>query len=310
MTNIHFPNIITHELVKIFFDFLSLYFLTKRGIMYILTGKNIQVIQRLINRFRFDDKNKNVNQLKKRTQDFNVRSIRVVIHFLCILSKFIRKLHIKTLRKHKALFKYKKSLLSHLRNFVYHIKTEEMKLEYKIQLKEGLEIFNNFFSEFNYNQYENIKMEIIDIFKNNPFNFLTPQLFQRWFDPSLYNNVPNFMEIRKYDLDYYFQFFEILTRNSFYVYENDEEGKKNIETLINFIDLENLSRLLTNCPQLINCKQKSILLKFIRTFYLLDYLDPVNYLKKGHLLTTTQYKYMLKNNLINNNQQITNQNYF
>ena len=309
LTNIHFPNIITHELVKIFFDFLSLYFLTKRGIMYILTGKNIQVIQRLINRFRFDDKNKNVNQLKKRTQDFNVRSIRVVIHFLCILSKFIRKLHIKTLRKHKALFKYKKSLLSHLRNFVYHIKTEEMKLEYKIQLKEGLEIFNNFFSEFNYNQYENIKMEIIDIFKNNPFNFLTPQLFQRWFDPSLYNNVPNFMEIRKYDLDYYFQFFEILTRNSFYVYENDEEGKKNIETLINFIDLENLSRLLTNCPQLINCKQKSILLKFIRTFYLLDYLDPVNYLKKAHLLTTTQYKYMLKNNLINNNQQITNQNY-
>ena len=34
LTNIHFPNIINHELVKIFLDFLSLYFLTKRGIMY------------------------------------------------------------------------------------------------------------------------------------------------------------------------------------------------------------------------------------------------------------------------------------
>lgn len=40
------------------------------------------------------------------------------------------------------------------------------------------------------------------------------------------NIIPNFMEIRKYDLDYYFQFFEILTKNTFYVYENDEEGKK------------------------------------------------------------------------------------
>ena len=309
LTNIHFPNIITHDLVKIFFDFLSLYFLTKRGIMYILTGKNIQIIQRLINRFRFDDKNKNINQLKNRTEDFNVKSIKVVIHFLCILSKFIRKFNIKTLKRHKALYKFKKSLLSHLKNFVHHIKTDEMALEYKIQLKEGLEIFNNFYEEFNYNQYEKIKLEIMDIFKNNPFNFLTPQSFQRWFDPSLYNNIPNKIEIRKYDMDYYFQFFEILTRNSFFVYENDEEGKQNIKTIINFIDLDNLSRLLFSFPQSINYKRKSILLKFIRTFYLLDYLDPVNILKQSHLLTTTQYKYMIKNNLINYNKQIINPNY-
>ena len=46
------------------------------------------------------------------------------------------------------------------------------------------------------------------------------------------------MEIRKIDLDYYFEFFELLTKNSFYVYENDVDGKQNIETLINFIDLD------------------------------------------------------------------------
>ena len=72
LTNIHFPNIIDQSLVKIFLDFLSLYFLTKRGIMYLLTGKNIQVIQRLINRFRFDDKNKNVNKRQHRTEEFNI----------------------------------------------------------------------------------------------------------------------------------------------------------------------------------------------------------------------------------------------
>ena len=310
LTNIHFPNIINCDLVKLFFDFLSLFFLTKNGVMYILTGKNIQVIQRLINRFRFTDDDKNVNLLKKRTQEFNVQSIKVVIHFFCLLSKLVRKLNIRTLKNHKTLFKFKKSILSHLKDFVSHIKTEELLFEYKIQLKEGLEIFNNLNNELNYNQYEEIKNEIIDIFKNNPFHFLTPQLFQKWFDKNQIYNGTNFLEMRKYDLDYYFQFFEILTKNSYYVYDNDEEGKQNIETLINFIDLDNLSKLLIDSPELLNISQKRILLKFIRTFYLLDYLDPLNILKMRHLLTTKQYKLMIKYKIleVNNPLNYTNQN--
>ena len=294
LTNIHFPNIINYDLIKIFFDFLYLYLLTKRGIMYILTGKNIQVIQRLINRFRFDDKMKNINVQKHRTEDFNVKSIKIVIHFLCILSKFIKILNIKTLSNHKALFKFRKSILSHLRNFVYHIRTENLIIEYKIQLKEGLEIFNNLFDEFNFNQYEKIKRDIIDIFKNNTFHFLDSKLFLKWFDKSKKDRISDFMERRRHDLDYYFQFFEIVTKNSYYVYQNDEEGKQNIETLINFINLKELSSLLINAPEIISINQKSILLKFIRTFYLIDYLDQINYLKKYHLLGTKQYKILLK----------------
>ena len=297
LTNIHFPNIISHNLVEICFDFLYLFLLTKRGIMYILTGKNIQVIQRLINRFKFDEKNKNIDILKHRTEDFNVKSIKVVIHFLCILSKFIKKLNIKTLRKHKALFKFRKSILGHLRNFVYHLKTENLIIEYKLQLKEGLEIFNNLFDEFNFNQYEKIKRDIIDIFKNNTFHFLDSKLFLKWFNKSKKDRISNFMERRKIDLDYYFQFFEIVTKNSYYIYQNDEEGKQNIETLINFINLKELSALLINSPEMISIKQKSILLKFIRTFYLIDYLDQINYLKKYHLLGTKQYKILVKHNI-------------
>ena len=308
LTNIHFPNIINHELVKIFLDFLSLYFLTKRGIMYLLTGKNIQVIQRLINRFRFDDKNKNLNQLKNRTEEFNVNSIKDVIHFLCMLSKFVRILEIKTLKKHKSLFKFKKSILSHFKNYVHHINTEEQLIEYKLQLKEGLEIFNNLYESYNYNQNEEIKNEIMNLFKNNPYNFLDPKSFQKWFDRSQINlNDNNFVKERNNELDYYFQFFEIMTKNSFYIYKNDEEAKKNIEILIKFIDLENLSNLIINNPDLITLEQKSILLKFIRTFYLMDYLDPINILKKSFLLTTKQYKSMIKNNITNNND-ITKEN--
>ena len=310
LTNIHFPNIINYELVKIFLDFLSLYFLTERGIMYILTGKNIQEIQRLINRFRFDDsdKKKNINQLKNRTEEFNINSIKVVIHFLCMISKFVRILEIKTLKKHKSLFKFKKSILSHLKNYVYHIKTNEQLIEFKLQLKEGLEIFNNFYESYNYNQNEEIKNEIMNLFKNNPYNFLDPKSFQKWFDRSQINlNDNNFVKERNNELDYYFQFFEIMTKNSFYIYKNDEEAKKNIEILIKFIDLENLSNLIINNPDLITLEQKSILLKFIRTFYLMDYLDPINILKKSFLLTTKQYKSMIKNNIMNNND-ITKEN--
>ena len=310
LTNIHFPNIINYELVKIFLDFLSLYFLTERGIMYILTGKNIQEIQRLINRFRFDDsdKKKNINQLKNRTEEFNINSIKVVIHFLCMISKFVRILEIKTLKKHKSLFKFKKSILSHLKNYVYHIKTNEQLIEFKLQLKEGLEIFNNFYESYNYNQNEEIKNEIMNLFKNNPYNFLDPKSFQKWFDRSQINlNDNNFVKERNNELDYYFQFFEIMTKNSFYIYKNDDEAKKNIEILIKFIDLEKLSNFIINNPDLITLEQKSILLKFIRTFYLMDYLDPINILKKSFLLTTKQYKSMIKNNIMNNND-ITKEN--
>ena len=302
LTNIHFPNIINEELVKILLDFISLYFLTKSGIMYLLTGKNIQVIQRLINRFRFDENNKNVNNRKNRTEEFNVSSIKEVIHFLCIFSKFIRILKINSLKKHKSLFKFKKSILYHLQNYVNHITTESQLEEYKLQLKEGLEIFNNLYESFNYNQYEQIKNSIMDLFKHNPYNFLEPKLFQKWFDRNQINiNDNNIMKKRKNELDFYFQFFEIMTKNSFYVYKNDEQGKKDVEILIKFIDLKNLSTLLIANPYLITLSQKSILLKFIRTFYLIDYLDPINIFKKSHLLTMKQYKSMMKNHIINNN---------
>ena len=313
LTNIHFPNIINQDIVKILLDFLSLYFLTKRGIVYFLTGKNIQVIHRLINRFRFDDKNKNINEQKKRTEKFIVHSIKAVIHFLCVLTKFIRILKIKSIIKHKSLFKFKKSILTHLHNFVYHIKTPEQFTEYKLQLKEGLEIFNNLHGVFDYAQYKEIKSTIIKLFIENPYHFLDPKLFQQWFDKNKINiNDMNLMRQRKKELDYYFEFFEIMTRNSFFVYKNDERGKNEVETLIKFIDLENLSTLLINNPDLITLKQKTILLKFIRTFYLMDYLDQINILKKSSLLTTKQYKSMLKNNVINNkrfNNNINSNNY-
>ena len=43
------------------------------------------------------------------------------------------------------------------------------------------------------------------------------------------------MEKRKKELDFYFPFFQIMTKNSFYVFKNDEQGKKDLETLGNSV---------------------------------------------------------------------------
>ena len=65
-----------------------------------------------------------------------------------MLSKFVRILEIKTLKKHKSLFKFKKSILSHFKNYVHHINTEEQLIEYKLQLKEGLDTNKNVFINY------------------------------------------------------------------------------------------------------------------------------------------------------------------
>ena len=298
LSNTHYPNIITQDLIELFFQFLSLFLLTKRGTKYIVTGKNLQVIQKLINRFRFDENNKNINEEKNRTINFNINSIKSVIHFLYNLTKVIKVYNINTIKGHKVLMKYKKSIITHLKYFSNNIKSEEYELSFKKQLKESLEIFNNLFPFYTYNEFELIKNDIIDLLKNSPFKFLNSELFQKLFDTSIYNKDKEYMKIRNYEVEYYFQFFELVTKNSFYVYNNDEYGKKQIRSILEFIDIQSLEKILSDSSEMISYTQKIILLKFVRTYYLIDYLDQVNYLYKESPLSNKDYKLMINNNLI------------
>ncbi len=303
MTNIRFPNIISHELIRLFFHFLGLFLLTKRGTRYILMGKTLKNIKRLINRFRYDGKNKNIAETKGRSTFFNVNSIKVVIHYLCLLTKFIKIYNIKTITMHKALIGLQKNIITHIKYYSNNIDNEDSQIEFKQQLKECLEIFNNLFEYYTYNEFEYIKFDFIDVFKNCPMKLLNPEFFQKWFDRATIDfEDPNFKKRRKWDLAFYFQFFELITKNTFYVYENDVYGQKLIGWLKTFIDIDNIYHLLLNSNELFSFYQKTILLKFIRTYYFIDYLNQVNYLKKKNLLTTEQYKSMISNNLIKDNR--------
>ena len=304
LSNIHYPNIISSDLIQLFFRFLSLFLLTKRGTIYIVTGKNLQVIQRLINRFRFDEKNKNINEEKNRTEDFNIRSIKIVIHFLNHLTKAIKIYDIKTLKGHKVLMKYRKSIITHLKYFSNNLRTEKKELEFKKQLKESLEIFNNLFPFYTYNEFEIIKTDVIELFRNSHYKFLNSELFLNLFDLSILNKDQAFLKNRNLEVAYYFQFLELVTKNSFYVYNNDENGKKLINAILEFIDINALEKVLIESSNMISYTQKIVLLKFIRTYYLIDYLDQVNFLYKEDQLTNNDYKLMIINELIKDSKVI------
>ena len=299
LTNTHFPNIISHELVRLYFHFLGLFLLTKRGIKYVLMGKNLKNMQRFINRFRYDPKNKNLVETKGRTIFFNVNSIKVVIHYFCLLSKFIKLYNIQTINMHKALPKFQKSIIIHLKYYANSVDSEDAQIEFKQQLKECLEIFNNLFRFYTYNEFEYIKYDIIEIFKKCPLKFLNPEFFQRWFNKTTLNfEDPMFKKRRKWDLAFYFEFFKLVSKETFYVYDNDVKGKQLIEWLKLFIDIETLCFILNTSNELFSFEQKIILFHFIRVYYLVDELNQINYLKKNNLLTTEQYKSMITNDLI------------
>ena len=65
--------------------------------------------------------------------------------------------------------------------------------------------------------------------------------------------------------------------------------KKLIGWLKVFIDIENFTHIMHTSNDLISFTQRTTLLNFFRTYYLIDYLDQTNYLKRTHLLTTGQY---------------------
>ena len=296
LTNIKYPNIISPELIRLYFHFLGLFLLTKRGVKYILLGKNLQNILKLIHRLRYEAHNKNVIESKGRTSFFNVNSIKVVIHYFCLITKLVKIYNIKALYQHKSLIKFQKNLIQHIKYYANHVDNEESQTEFKLQLKETLEIFNNLYEFYTYNEFEFIKYDFIDIFKNCSLKLLNPDIFQKWFDKDSINfDDINFRKRRKWDLAFYFQFFELISKNQFYVYDNDVYGKKCIEWLLVFIDIENLGEIMNNNYELISYEQKTILMNFIRIYYTLDYLNQVDYMEKSQLMTTSHYKLMIKN---------------
>jgi len=114
-------------------------------------------------------------------------------------------------------------------------------------------------------------------------------------DDSSYLNVNNTNIKKKKAIKLYFSFFNLVSENTFYSFDN-EEYKKLYPPLYNFNDLNAYKKLFENC--IFTVKQKTILLKFLRSIYFIDRLDNYNYLKTERQLTTGEYKNLLLSNTI------------
>ena len=304
LSNIKYPNIITSELYDLFFKFIPLFLLKKNGIIYITTGKNLQIIKKLINRLRYDENNKNINNEKNRNLEFNIKSIKIVIHFLYNLTRMINIYDIKSIQGHKVLMRLEESILKHLKYFLLDLKNENKELEFKHQLKEVLEIFSNLYPQYTFDEYEKIKMDIIELFTNKQFNLLKIDLFQNLFDKNIiFNENKDFIKKRNIEIAYYFQFFEIISKNSYFIYNKEEYKLKFLNSIKEFLDMKALEKIFLESSDLMSFAQKTILLKFIRTFHFLDFLDNTNYLKKMKPFSNNDYKKMI----IDNNNNINNE---
>ena len=141
-------------------------------------------------------------------------------------------------------------------------------------------------------------MDIIDLFNNKDYNLLKIDLFQNLFERNaLFNNNQIFIKKRNAEMNYYFYFFKIITKNSYYVYKKEEYKEKLIDSIKEFIDMPTFEKIFTEATDILSFTQKTILLKFITTFYFIEYLEHINYLNKASPLSNDEYK-----NLINNKE--------
>lgn len=307
LVNRKFPNFLSLELLKLIIDFLSVFLLTRGGVGYFLTGKNLSRIRHLMKHLSFTRENKNIILSLGRTKDYVIRGMSFVIEFLYKILTASTNYGF-NLKKHKCLSKIKKTLLIHLHFFSLLADNEDNLIRYKKQLAHTLKIFIILSNDFEYETYEDVKIEIINLFNDSPQNFLNSDNFTKWFN--LKENEQNLDELdpekaeiirknRKIDLEIYFSFFKLVSKNTFYIFKNDKYKNNLYKLLFKFNDLEFYKTIFEKSLN-ITLHQKTILLYFLRTFYFFDILNQVDYINHQHQLTNKEYVSLIYGGYIRN----------
>ena len=291
LSNRKFPNLLTLELCDIIFSTLSLYLYTKNGMKYFLMGKNLSRINKIINRFNYNSNNKNNNPALGKTIESNLKIMSRTIDFLLDISKGL-KIYNLNIKFHKVLPRIKKNLLEHISVF-NSVSNNNNLIEFSIHFKKILKIFINFQKDFKYEDFEDIKIKCVFIFEQNPSGLFNKNTFFKILN-SVQSNMNN--ENNKILISLYFTFFKFLTINTFYFY-NNKETNKILNILLNFNDLNRIKAMFES--NVFTVKQKYILLEYMRTLYLSDYLDEYEILNQVTLLSNAEFEILLRNNLIN-----------
>ena len=318
-SNRKYPNLLTYELLEIIFSYLSLYFFSKRGIKYLLIGKNLVRINKIFNRYDIKPKNKNINEAYGKTEENNIKFINLTLDFCCAFFKGM-KLFDGNIKNHKILERFRKNMLSHLGLFNSQIRNENINT-FIFQFKKIIDIFYFLSDDFEFECLEQIKKQCVFIFNQNKLNIFDNKSLSNTYNNGQEipdnlltlksnrsdNNIINInnnndinysfknKETNKNLISLYFAFFRLFGVNTFYMFINDENDSV-MKMLYNFTDLNLLKKYFTN--NYFEIKQKLILFQYLRSVYFIDHLEPYNILSKKNNLTTIEFNVLIKCNAI------------
>jgi hypothetical protein len=303
LSNRKYPNLLTYDLLDIIFSTMSLYFYTKRGMEYFLMGKNLTRLNKIINRFNYNSNNKNNNpELGKNIID-NIKIMNRTIDFLLDVCKGI-KIYGLNIKNHKILHRLKKNLIEHISMF--NLVSNSNLIEFCIHFKKIMKIFILLSNDYLYEEFKYIKESCILIIKKNPSNIFDKNIFFQIFylvnnqkrDNQMNKNINIPNDNNKILLSLYFTFFRLITKKTFYIYNNEEDNEI-IEILLSFNNFPEIKKSFNN--NIFTLKQKYIILQYLRTICFIDHLDEYEILDQIFPLSNSEFEVLLRNNLIQTN---------
>ena len=318
-SNRKFPNLLTIDLLDIIYSTLNLYFFSKRGLKYLLTGKILVRINKIFNRYDYKSNDKNINPAFGKTEETNIVIINKTFDFYLDLFKGM-KLYELSIKNHKVLQRLRKNMLGHICLFNIVSKNNNVS-DFLVQFKKMMKIFYFLSDDFEFEDLDQIKRQCVFILKQNPFNIFEKKSFYNTyniFENNLMNNKDkesdklalkenikkgnknnennDFLnENYKKIISLYFAFFKLYGIKTYYVYEN-KENIAVMNILNNFNDLNWFKQNTQNNS--FNLKQKIILLKYLRSVYFIDHLNEYSILLQKTHLTTMEYNTLIKSNAI------------
>ena len=338
----NFPPLMTIELLETTLSIFQLYILTKNGMKFLLLGKNFIRICKAFSHYQCMKDSKNSNPKYNINTDRNIPFAEKVLKALLNIGK-AKNYYNLSLKGDKGILKLKKYLIEHLQ-YLFEEKSENPKFDLiqKHHFYLCVKTYLLFSEDFMYEDFEDIKIKLMYLFLNSPFDLTEKNKFIKQYDNVTEMNIPsnnssfhihlpkkkirneneenkNKDEFIIYEVDddesrlnklsktelmidestifmkIYLKFFNILTKNTYFVFQNSEQ-EKYVDEVFNINSISGFQTLFNR--KVINLEEKKIILNFIRTFTFLEHLDRTDLFSNKKPLTNLEFKEIVYNNII------------
>ena len=322
-SNRKYPNLLSYDLLDVIYSTLSIYFFSKRGLKYLLFGKVLVRINKIINRYNYNSNQKNINPTFGKTEEANITFINRTFEFCSDLFKGM-KLYDLSIRYHKVLLRFKKNMLNHICLFNKESKENNF-YDFLLQFKFMIKIFFYLSDDLEYQDLDQIKKQCVFILKQNPLDlFEKKSFFSTYKDipenliddgedklalknnkklnrkneansENINNNISSGKNKNRVLLSLYFSFFRLFGKKTYFIYENKENNAV-MNLIYNFNDLNEFQKNLGNNN--FTLKQRIILLRYLRSVYFIDHLNQYSIFQQKYHLTTMEFHTLIRCNAI------------